>query len=297
MTRDEIVTGERLQSLAGISLIPHHVRDFHQGVHRHARETVVFERHDDLVSAEIERVAGHTTIFVYSHELDGFLEHVWPHLDRGPYVLITHNSDFGVDESRVPVADDPKLTRWFAQNLEVRHPKLAPLPIGIANAMWPHGHLRQLHREIRRAAKRDKDQSVFLHFNPATHAPRRVIWETLRANFPDMPAQPPKARGFKGYLRSLGRHRYCVCPRGNGADTHRLWECLYLGVTPIVERSTHTELWMERGVPLLVVDDWAQLTPELLRDREHARFSPDDIPLLQMSHHRAGVQEAAAASA
>lgn len=293
--RDEIVTGERLQQLAGISLLPHHVRDFHQHVELHARETVLFEQHADITDAHVERISAHTTIFVYSHELDGFLEHVWPRLGAGPYVLMTHNSDHGVDDTRLPVVEraGPKLARWFAQNLEVRHPKLAPLPIGIANSMWKHGDLRRLAREAARAQRRPKDELVFLHFNPETYAPRRAVWETLRRNFPEIPEQPPQSRGFRGYLRELARHRFCVCPRGNGADTHRLWECLYLGVTPIVERSTHVELWEERGVPLLVVDDWSEVTPERLGGHDRS-FSPAEVAPLRLSHHHDRVQEAAA---
>jgi hypothetical protein len=290
--RGEIVTGERLQALADISIVPLHVRQFHTHVERYAREMVVFDDYADLTPDDLARISAQRTLFVYSHELDAFAERVWPRLDGGPYVLMTHNSDHGVDATRLPFVEQAgdRLERWFAQNLEVDHPKLEPLPIAIANSMWKHGNLRVLHRAMRAAARRPKDELVFLHFNPKTHAPREAIWQTLRAAFPHVPAEPPPSRGYRGYLRELARHRFCVCPRGNGADTHRVWECLYLGVVPIVERSPHIELWEQRGLPLLVVDRWDEVTPDLLQARAgSAAFDPDALAPLRLSAYAAAV--------
>jgi hypothetical protein len=295
VARDDIVTGERLQGLCDVSIIPSHVHRFHTHVELFARDMVTFDEYTDLQPADLARISAARTLFVYSHELDGFAEHVWPRLDGGPYVLMSHNSDHGVDASRLEFVEQAgdRLQRWFAQNLEVAHPKLEPLPIGIANSMWKHGHLRTLHRAMARAGTRPKDELVFLHFNPATHAPRQAVWNTLRAAFPDMAAEPRKSRGYPSYLRELARHRLCVCPRGNGPDTHRLWECLYLGVTPIVERSAHVELLAERGLPLVIVDDWAQVTPDLLSGVVTAPRDPAWQHLLRLSHYAALVGQAA----
>jgi hypothetical protein len=281
--RSEIVTGERLQALAGVSVVPGHVRRFHRHLDRHAAVTVDFEEYGELDDTAIAQIARQRTIFVYTHELDAFIEHVWPRLDGGPYVLMTHNSDGGVDASRLPWLEHAgdRLERWYAQNLELRHGKLEPLPIGIANSMWPHGDLRALAR-VRSAPK---DELVFLAFSPGTHPARRQLWESLRSAFPELPAQAPAPRGFRPYLADLARHRYCVCPRGNGIDTHRVWECLYLGVVPIVERSVHTDLWAERGLPLLQVDDWQEVEPAFLAGLDPVAPSPD-LDLLRLSHYR-----------
>ena len=57
-------------------------------------------------------------------------------------------------------------------------------------------------------------------------------------------------------------------------------QALYLGVTPIVKRSTHTEHWQRLGLPLLIVDDWMNLTPTLLDRHRAAAASPlSDGPL------------------
>jgi hypothetical protein len=296
LTREEIVTGERLQALADVSVVPRHVREFHQNLERFTTNPVLLDSYEDLAGPGLVRLSAARTLFVYTHELNPFLEHIWPRLEGDGYVLVTHNSDHEVGDSHVPWlgTTGDKLSGWFAQNVTVRHPKLEPLPIGIANSMWKHGNVRAVARAAA-VADRRKDRLVFLHFNPGTHPPRKKVWETLRASFPDLPGAPPPARRFGSYLRDLARHQFCVCPRGNGIDSHRVWECLYLAVVPIVERSTHTELWEERGLPLLLVDDWREVTPERLEveaERFGGAFTPEARIGLRLSHYAALVARA-----
>ena len=292
----EIATGERLQQLAAISLVPQHVRTFHRHVERYASEMLLFDRYSDLDDRAIARLSKHRSLFVYTHELQAFIQHVWPRLDGRSYVLITHNSDVEIGQDEVAWLDGTgsRITHWFAQNVTVAHPRLAPLPIGIANRMWPHGNVRVLARAMTRARGKDKDRLVFVHFNTATHARRAPIWDALRTNFPGLPSSPPPSRRFADYLGHLAAHHYCVCPRGNGIDTHRLWECVYLGVIPIVERTTHVELWARAGVPLLIVEDWSDVTAELLRS-ELPRLAAATVELpavALMSYHAERVSAA-----
>jgi hypothetical protein len=296
LLRSEIVTGERLQAFADVSVVPGHVQDFHQRLERFTTEPVLLDDYESLADRDIQRLSSAGALFVYTHELRPFLEHIWPRLEGDGYVLITHNSDHAADDSYLPwlEASGAKLSRWFAQNVVVRHAKLEPLPIGVANSMWKHGSLGAVERAAA-GADRPKDRLVFVHFNPGTHAARKAVWETLRGSFPDLPPAPPPGRRFRSYLGDLARYRFCVCPRGNGVDSHRVWECLYLGVVPIVERSVHTELWEERGLPLLLVDDWAEVAPERL-EAEAARFdgafTPAARSALLLSHYGALIQRA-----
>jgi hypothetical protein len=296
--QSDIVTGERLQALTDASVLPPHVRDFHLQLEHFVPDPVLIDSYERIPEAQLERLSAARTLFVYTHELAPFIEHIWPRLTGDGYVLMTHNSDYEVDESHMPWLDSTggRLRRWFAQNVMVRHDKLEPLPIGIANTMWKHGNLRALQR-IADRAERPKERLVFVHFNPGTHAPRKAVWETLRRSFPELAEAPPPGRRFAPYLSDLAEHRFCVCPRGNGIDSHRVWECLYLGVVPIVERSVHTELWEERGLPLLLIDDWSEVVPERLEaeaPRFEGAFTPESRRPLRLSHYAALLEQAAA---
>ena len=38
------------------------------------------------------------------------------------------------------------------------------------------------------------------------------------------------------YKQKLESHKFVLCPPGNGIDTHRMWETLYLDSIPVVEK-------------------------------------------------------------
>jgi hypothetical protein len=60
-------------------------------------------------------------------------------------------------------------------------------------------------------------------------------------------------------IQRLSEHEFCICPEGNGVDTHRLWEALYVKTIPIVIKSDFTDILLENSVPIVVLDDWSQL--------------------------------------
>ena len=65
-------------------------------------------------------------------------------------------------------------------------------------------------------------------------------------------------RPYKEYLIELKRHKYAICPEGNGIDTHRFWECLYMNTIPICLKNTLTEYY-KQYFPIIVLNDWKEL--------------------------------------
>jgi hypothetical protein len=62
--------------------------------------------------------------------------------------------------------------------------------------------------------------------------------------------------------------RYALSPRGCGMDTHRFYECIYLGCVPIVEQTNTVFDRLYSAFPCLTVNRWSDVTEELL-DREY----------------------------
>lgn len=67
----------------------------------------------------------------------------------------------------------------------------------------------------------------------------------------------------------MSSFKYIVCPRGNGIDTHRLWEALYLRIIPIVVPSGMDQLYT--SLPVLRVSSFTDVTAELLESK-YAEF-------------------------
>lgn len=191
-----------------------------------------------------------------------YLEHFFErHVPRRPYVLVSHNSDRPIDAAFARRLEDPRLVAWFAQNVDMVHPKLHAIPIGLANPVWPHGD-QAVFRRVRAEAPA-KSILFDVSFNPSTCSSERerCLTQTGLELAPRLP--------FLEHLRRLASAWFCVSPRGNGIDTHRTWEALYVGTIPVVTRSVLTD--QHPDLPLVVLDDWAEFSsidfsPELYRE-------------------------------
>ena len=60
------------------------------------------------------------------------------------------------------------------------------------------------------------------------------------------------------------RSIYAISPRGCGEATHRFFEAIYLGCIPVVKRTNTAFDRLYALYPCLIVDDWDQVTEELL---------------------------------
>jgi hypothetical protein len=127
---------------------------------------------------------------------------------------------------------------------------LSALPIGLANKQWGTEKLDHL---FQAAQNLDKDKLLYANVGlthpsrtQARNAAALVHGVTLEGGL-DYPA----------YLASMARHKFCLCPRGNGIDTHRIWEAWYLQCIPIIVKADWTSAYS--GLPLLVLESWDQL--------------------------------------
>lgn len=238
-----------------------------------------FETNSSFAGAE---VGNGDIVFVKAEELGAFMKKVLPGI-RERFVLITHNSDANIDESYAGLADDPRIIRWFAQNLLFRHPKLIALPIGLENR-WYHnnGIIRDFERL--RSRRTPKKMRILYAFNVWTNAgERKPALESMRStSLADGPQWTTSAR----YRASLAEYCFTLSPPGNGVDCHRTWEALYLGVVPIVKRSPFFEAFPE--LPALIVEDWREVAAW---DEDFLRLSYDRLrpkiascPYLWMDH-------------
>jgi hypothetical protein len=291
-TRDDLVSGERLQSLAEVTVLTASIAEFHRSLpHAGVGEIVCFPgTHTQLQPdpRSIQRLQGYRSIFVYTHQVHSFLTRVLPRLSHS-FVLLTHNSDDAIGPAYRPALADPRLHHWFAQNAVMRHPKLTPLPIGIANAQWPHGDLDALLEASnqRRDTRRDV---VYVNFDVRTNPAVRIPLRDALARSPHVWLAPP--RPFRAYLDDMAACHWVLSPPGNGVDCHRTWEALYLGCVPIVARTEYGTP-LHDGFPIVQVEDISRLNARELETSnaasELARASA--LERLKMSYWRALISE------
>ena len=70
---------------------------------------------------------------------------------------------------------------------------------------------------------------------------------------------------FSAYMKEMADFKFTLSPRGYGIDCYRTWEALLIGCIPIVRHSQLDPLY--EGLPILVIDDWKELTEEFLDEK------------------------------
>jgi hypothetical protein len=98
----------------------------------------------------------------------------------------------------------------------------------------------------------------------------------------------------KSYFQLVRKYRFILCLEGNGFDTHRLWEALYLECFPVVLNSPWSQELKELGMPILVVDKLSDITVEVLLqfEKENRGFCSLQTPQLWMPYWEKLVSEA-----
>ncbi|HSX10507.1 MAG TPA: hypothetical protein VLF94_02165 [Chlamydiales bacterium] len=243
----------------GVSPPPHRDRSdpFVSGDGFRAYADYVYDEVDTSLNPRDVKEGG--TIFVKIDMVEPFFRDIHPLLPH-PYILITHNGDDSAPMAFRPFLDDPKLIAWFTENPEGEpHPKLHPIPIGLANRCWAHGNPDW----VQKAIDKNTPKRHLLYLNLTIQNYYAERWEVFQL-FRGAPyCYRPAKKRFDSYLDDLAASQFILSPRGNGLDTHRLWESLYLRSYPIVKTSPLDPIY--EGLPVVVIQDWTEVTERFLR--------------------------------
>ncbi len=208
-------------------------------------------------------------IFCYTHLLHCNLKQV---LDILSKIVVDFDIYFGNSDANFyqvhfnELKKIPNLKKVYSQNNTIIDPQVITLPIGLANRQWPHGKQEYLDIPI------CKSENVFLNFSLDTNPTRKKCKEILVSKglkwIPN--------NNYQDYLKILSKHYFCICVEGNGLDTHRFWECLYLKTVPIVLKNDWTRT-MEGKVPMILLDSWDSLNVDNLE--YHWNINPEILTL------------------
>lgn len=198
------------------------------------------------------------TIFLKTDWIELFKSKVLPQIDYH-FKLITHNADRPCPSGNLDLLEDARLIKWYGMNCQIQHPKLQPIPIGIANEKWPHGNKDTLLEII--STEIPKTNLCYSNFEVTTNFNKRteVLNIVKTKSFIDIDIQK---LSFKEYLSKLKSYKFVISPPGNSVDCHRIWEALYLDVIPIVEKNIAMNYFYD--LPILFVDSFNELTYNML---------------------------------
>lgn len=151
-----------------------------------------------------------------------------------------------------------------------RHVSASMLPLGLTNPSDEsalhvlYGNFSQIRRVMLEAPApvEPTNLRVYANFSAST-APqyRAKLWALCDTIDSILVGRPDHSE--EGRLRYLREMRDCgvvLCPRGNGRDTHRFYEALYVGAVPVVLESDYSARVAKYfGLPFVALRSWNDL--------------------------------------
>jgi hypothetical protein len=206
-------------------------------------------------------------VYTNTHWVENFFEELKKIQTDKKIVLITHNSDHDLNKNVYDLKPD-NIIKWFSQNVNYKNSKndIESIPIGLENPSW----FNYVHKieNLLKALNTEKNIKNTLYVN-----------HTIRS-YPSERTEPyqlfsnknwctmefyENGQNFNNYIDNIYNHKFILCPRGNGIDTHRFWETLYLKSIPIVIKNINNSYYLD--FPILYVDKWDDITEDLLNEQ------------------------------
>jgi hypothetical protein len=231
----------------------------------------------DNLPSTIEWTSLKDGVIIYTHisyakQLLGILKN----FDK-KFTLITHSCDSSIGDGKIVKTVNGKvvsvdnyilpdnLIKWYSKNVDTVNPRIESIPIGLENDRW-YASLKKKEKMLDGLNHTKKIRNLaYLNINVTTNPAKRNILYTLFDKKPWVTVESGKnGYGFDKYLDNLCNHKYVFCPAGNGMDTHRFWETLYMSAVPIVKKDINN--WFYNDMPVLYVNEWEDVTEELLND-------------------------------
>ncbi len=218
-----------------------------------------FKSHSDLQISSLplsEQGRSHLpharVIFCKSELLKVFLEEYKQEI--AAKVILSGNSDFEFHDNKLELPNSVKAC--FLQNSFISDgKKFFTLPIGLENIrVGTNGIPRLIEIETEWESKMDR-----LLIGPfgLTHDIRRNLRELATEDIPSVDFGIKRLTP-KSLARVNSSYKKIAAVRGNGVDTHRLWEILYLGSIPVVKSDSWSLSLKGLNLPLEYVDDWSR---------------------------------------
>ena len=153
-----------------------------------------------------------------------------------------------------------------AVNAVAHGEKVIPAPYGLQRRMIPSDRRMEEITEFMKNIPSNPPGLLYVSHNESSHSERMGI-KTIFEN-KSWAEVHEKRVPFSVFLYNLSQSKFMICPRGNAIDCHRNWEVIYMRRVPIMKRHPYLEE-LYKDYPVLFVDDYAEITEQLLIDSDY----------------------------
>lgn len=225
------------------------------------------------------------SIFIVSDLLEFFVNNILDKINK-KFILVTGMSiktcpvEALKQSSFFHLINNKYLIRWCSQNNVIqKYPKILQIPLGldyhavyndpgkwknIADGNTPVEQERYLLDVINNSVpfyKRINKIYVNFDINADRFGQRKQCLKDIPKNLLKMYQQ--KLKRTQTWINTT-KYAFVLSPYGQGMDCHRTWEALILGSIPIIKSKEFVKMFED--LPVLIVNDWKQVTQKLLDD-------------------------------
>jgi len=180
--------------------------------------------------------------------------------------LVIGDSDRSIESSEllpfIDYFDEIYATNLLNEELEM---KIHGIPIGLENKFYRYSGLLSTYRKIPNFKIEYRKLGILVSWNDNTFQEYRTNVRrelSCSTNVKLIHQRVP----FQVIHHLTRKSLIVACPRGNGVDTHRIWESLYLGAVPVITRYDFLPVF--ENWPIHVIDSWSELANMSRRDLE-----------------------------
>jgi hypothetical protein len=198
---------------------------------------------------------------------------------------ITGMSDYSIhinNSSRY----DGLYDKWYGINIDRSDPKIQIVPIGVDTHSDKASEKAEIIYEVSRAPVEPCDTLAYMNFNAYTYLSERGLIDLQFKEEPWVRARVNQDVPYREYCEAVHNHKFTFCPRGNGIDTHRFWESIYLGSIPIVIDYPQMSYFFDQ-LPIVKAKSWFQITEDFLEiEYERIHSTEYNFEIMKMGFWR-----------
>ena len=206
-------------------------------------------------------------------------------LPNNQFIIFTGQEDTPLDDYiQIPI----NVLKIYAVNAYCQNEKVIPIPFGVQRQMSAtDNRLEILKKNVEEDTKIEPTKLLYINCGIERSHDRDYLvdfqgdkWATCHFDkntkyFPwDM---------YQVFLNTIKDHKFMICPKGHfdTLDCHRIWECLYMRRVPIVRKNPYYDKLL-KDFPVLVVNEWSEITEELLTINDYLYQSAQTMDLSKL---------------
>ena len=241
---------------------------------------------NEMIKNQDKLLFNGVSIYVCSNQLSFFVRNILPYL-KYKYLLFSGDSVKTVpsevlsQDLFVKLITDENLLMWFSQNNTVYdYPKIIQLPLGLDYHTLlnnPTHKWRKLNEPTLPVLQEKILIDIIKNMKPFRKRRTKLYVDFTTDNdrfgerkfaFEEIPKElMVVSKGFKNRSenwKEVTNFCFVLSPAGFGYDCHRTWEALCLGAIPVIKTKFLKKMF--EFLPVLIVDNWSDITQQLLND-------------------------------